>query len=110
MRSAGVIFHETSASPEWGTGVNPAIVLVTYGVEHDWGLPANGDLISEVERIRGVLYQHNLEWTLDEVDKSQYPVANGATYALYRYFNSDLSKLESWCRTYVRVYGASPVK
>ena len=111
MRSAGVIFHETAFGPELGTGVNPAVILVTYGVEQNWELPVNGDLISEVDRIRALLHQHELEWILGEVDQSQYPpIANAASYALYRYFNGELSKLEDWCRTYVQVYGESPLK
>ena len=111
MRSAGVIFHETAFGPEWGTGINPAVILVTYGIERNWELPADGDLVSEVEQIRAVLFQHRSEWVHGEVDPSQYPmVANGATYVLYRYFNGDLSKLEDWCRTYVQVYDKSPVK
>ncbi|HEX9840594.1 MAG TPA: hypothetical protein VGA72_14685 [Anaerolineales bacterium] len=111
MRSAGVIFHETAFGPELGTGVNPAVILVTYGVERNWELPANGDLVSEVDRIRAVLHQHELEWILGEVDQSQYrPIANAASYALYRYFNGELSKLEDWCRTYVQVFDESPLK
>jgi len=110
IRSAGVIFHETSSGPEPGTALNPAVILVTYGVERKWELPANGDLVSEVEHIRAVLYQHRSEWIHGQIDQSQYPrVANAATYALYRYFNGDLFKLENWCRTYVRVYSESPV-
>ena len=111
IRSAGIIFHETAFGPELGTGVNPAVILVTYGVERNWELPANGDLVSEVDRIRAVLHQHELDWILGKVDQSQYPmVANGATYVLYRYFDGDLSMLEAWCRTYVRVYDESPLK
>jgi len=111
MRSAGVIFHETAFGPEWGTGVNPAVILVTYGVERNWELPANGDLITEVNYIRAVLYEYELEWTLGKVDQSQYPtIANAATYALYRYFNGDLPKLEDWCHTYVKVYNESPLR
>ena len=111
MRSAGVIFHETAAGPEWGTGVNPAVILVIYGVERNWELPTNDDLVSEVDRIRAELFQHRSDWVHEQVDQSQYPaIANAATYALYRYFNGDLSKLKDWCRTYVQVYGESPLK
>jgi hypothetical protein len=109
--SAGVTFHETAFGPELGTGVNPAVLLVTYGVEKNWELPANGDLRSEVDNIRAVLYQHDVDWISGKVDQSQYPpIANAATYALYRYFNGDLAKLEIWCRTYVQVYDESSLK
>lgn len=111
IRSAGVTFHETAFGPELGTGVNPAVLLVTYGVEKNWELPANGDLRSEVDNIRAVLHQHHVDWISGKVDQTQYPtVANAATYALYRYFNGDVSKLEIWCCAYVQVYGESPLK
>jgi len=110
-RSAGVTFHETAFGPELGTGVNPAVLLVTYGLERNWELPTNGDLVSEVDHIRAVLRQHESDWILGKIDQSQYPpMANGATYALYRYFNGDLSTLEDWCHTFVQVYGESPMK
>lgn len=111
VRSAGIIFHETSMGPELGTGINPAVILVTYGVERNWELPVNGDLVTEVDRIRALLHQRETYWILGTIDLSQYPmVANAATYALYYYFNGDLSKLEDWCRTYVRVFNESPLK
>ena len=111
MRSAGVIFHETAFGPENGTGINPAVILVTYGVERNWELPVNGDLVAEVDRIRAALFEHKSDWVHGQVDQSQYSmVANGATYVLYRYFNGDSSKLEDWCHTYVEVYDESPLK
>ena len=110
IRSAGVIFHETAFGPELGTGINPAIILVTYGVERNWEPPANGDLVSEVEGIRAALFQYRSDLVHGQVELNQYPVANGATYVLYRYFNGDLSRLEDWCHTYVQVYGESPLK
>lgn len=114
IRSAGVIFHEIAfgpPSPELGEGVSPAVLLVTYGVDKNWELPANGDLASEVDYIRAVLRQRERYWILGTIDRSQYPkIANAATYALYHYFGGDLSKLEDWCHTYVHVYGESPLK
>jgi hypothetical protein len=111
LRSAGVIFHETAFGPELGTGVNPAVLLVTYGEERNWELPLNGDLVSDVDHIRAVLHQHELDLILGNVDQSQYPpMGNAATYALYRYFNGDLSKLEDWCHTYVQIYHESPLE
>ncbi len=110
LRSAGVIFHETAFGPELGTGVNPAVLLVTYGVERNWELPASGDLVAEVDRIRAMLHGYESEWIQQTVDPGLYPVANAASYALYRYFNGDLSKLEGWCHTYVQVYAESPLR
>lgn len=110
MRSAGVIFHETAFGPELGTGVNPAILLVTYGIDKNWKPPSNGDLVSEVDSIRAVLRQRENYWILGIVDRSQYPmVMDGANYALYYYFGGDLSKLEDWCRTYIQVFNEPPL-
>ena len=109
MRTAGVIFHETSFGPELGTGVNPAVVLVTYGVQNDWKLPPDGDLVSEVDQIRDSLSQHEFEWFQAKVDRSQYPpIANGATYTLYRYFNGNRKELEKWSIEFSTVFNMSP--
>ncbi|MDL1942982.1 hypothetical protein FBQ99_11610 [Chloroflexi bacterium CFX2] len=109
LRSAGVIFHETSAGPELGTALNPAVILVIYGMEWNWQLPTSGDLNSEVEHIRAVLFQHRSDWIHGQVDQSQYPVANAATYALYVFFDHDTSRLQSWCNTYKQLFGTSPL-
>ena len=110
MRAAGVIFHESSFGPELGMGVNPAVVLVVYGIKNDWALPANGDLVSAVHQIRDSLYQDESEWAFGKVNQSQYPpITNGATYALFRYFEGNISLLESWCRSYLEIYGEPPV-
>ena len=111
MRAAGVIFHESSFGPEMGMGANPAVVLVVYVVKNDWALPENGDLVSAVYQIRDSLFQNEVEWDFGDIDKSQYPpIANGATYALYRYFDGNMSLLESWCRTFEEVYGVSSIE
>ena len=111
MRNAGVIFHESSLGPELGMGVNPAVVLVVYGIKNDWALPVNSDLVSAVYQIRDSLFQDELEWFQEKVDLSKYPpIANGATYALYRYYNGNEQKLESWCRTYIDVYGEPSIQ
>jgi hypothetical protein len=111
IRSAGVIFHEIAfgpPSPELGEGVSPAVLLVTYGVDKNWELPADGNLVSEVDYIRAVLHQRENYWILETTDRSQSPmITNAATYALYHYFGDDLSKLEDWCRTYVQMFGES---
>jgi murein DD-endopeptidase MepM/ murein hydrolase activator NlpD len=107
--TGGKIFASFAWGYELGTGVNPAVILVTYGVERNWEVPIDGDLISEVDRIRVTLRQYEAEWILGKVDQSQYPpIANGATYALYRYFNGDMLKLESWKSTFETVFLVSP--
>jgi len=109
--TAGQIFDSFAWGYELGTGVNPAVILVTYGVEKDWELPKEGDLVSKVDQIRGQLHSYWGEIARNEIDLSQFPnIANGATYTLYRYFNGDSKILEDWCRTYVDVFGEAPFK
>ncbi|NPA72219.1 MAG: hypothetical protein GXO35_05245 [Gammaproteobacteria bacterium] len=109
--TAGQIFSSFAWGYELGTGINPAVILVTYGVAYDWALPPDGDLASRVDAIREDLYQAHLEWFLGRVDRTRYPgITNGPTYALYRFFQGDLHKLEVWCRTFVEVYGIWPVE
>ena len=109
--TAGQIFDSFAWGFELGSGVNPAVILITYGVERDWALPTHGALAAKVDQIRASLYKYRLEWVLGKVDRSQYPpITNGATYALYRYFDGNKNQLETWCRTYLEVYGESPLK
>jgi hypothetical protein len=109
--TAGEIFDSFAWGYELGTGVNPAVILVTYGVENDWELTEDDDLVSKVDQIRGQLRGYWGEIARNEIDLSQYPnVANGATYTLYRYFNGDSKMLEDWCRTYFDVFGESPLR
>ena len=111
IRTAGVILHESSFGPELGMGVNPAVVLVTYGVKYDWQLPPGGDLVSVVKQIRDSLFQYELEWFHDKVDRSQYPpIANGATYSLYRFFNGNRKELEEWSVEFSTVFEISPIQ
>ena len=111
LRSAGVIFHEASFGPEMGMGVNPAVVFVTYGTKYKWELPEYGNLVLRVEQIRDSLYQHESEWSFGDVDQSQYPpIANGATYALFRFFDGNKNLLTTWCRTYLEIYEEPPFK
>ncbi len=109
--TAGQIFDSFAWGYELGTGVNPAVILVTYGVKYDWELPNDGDLVSRVDQIRGQLHSYWGEIARNEIDLSQYPqVANAATYTLYLYFNGESKILEDWCRTYVDVFGEAPLK
>jgi len=111
LRTAGVIFHETAFGHEWGIGINPAVLLVTYGVDYEWQIPRNGDLFWKVDGIRAKLFQYRSDLIHGRADQSRYPItAKGSTYVLYRYYDGDLSKLEVWCRTYVAVYNESPLR
>lgn len=111
MRTAGKIFHESAWGPNMGEGVSPAILLITYGVELDWELPPYGALVAKVVLMRNLLFQDISEWNRGVIDQSQYPaIKNGASYALFRYFDGDQDILEKWCRTYIDVFGESPIK
>ena len=107
--TAGQIFASFAWGYELGTGVNPAVILVTYGVKYDWELPEDGDLVSKVDQIRGQLHSFWGEIARNEIDLSQYPqIANAATYTLYRYFYEESRILEDWCQSYVIVFGEPP--
>ena len=110
-RTAGVIFHEHAWGNVMGTGVNPAVLFVTYGVERDWELPAYGALVAKVDQMRNSLVKSEQDWFHGRVDKTQYPlISNPSSYAIYQYFDGNILALESWCRTYHDVFGESPIK
>ena len=109
--TAGQIFDSYGWGSRLGKGVNPAVLLITYGVERNWELPTYGALVAKVVQIRTLLNRYESEWFRGEVDQSQYPaINNGASYALYRYYDGNQEKLEMWCRTYVDIFGESPIK
>ncbi len=90
--------------------LNPAITLVTLGVSLDWQLPPDGDLYSRAyaigERLDHLYWEY--AFNNDRI-QSQYPeVANGATYALYLYFDRDQEVLRIWCETYYALFSQLP--
>jgi hypothetical protein len=92
-----------------GEGVAPGVLLITYGIEYNWEPPENGDLIVRVVYTRDLLWAYFISWWKGNVDKSLYPpIDNAATYALYRYFDGDMDKLEQWCSTFVEVFKEIP--
>ncbi|MEJ5240328.1 MAG: hypothetical protein WHS87_03950 [Anaerolineales bacterium] len=99
------LFEETFA-------LNPAVTLVTLGVSLDWQLPPDSDLYSRAIATGRRLEHLWHEWAHpdNEYIRVRHPnLANdGATYALYIFFNQDLEKLQLWCDTYQKLFGASP--
>lgn len=92
-----------------GEGVAPGVLLITYGIEYNWEPPENGDLIARVVYTRDLLWAYFISWWKGNVDKSLYPpIDNAATYALYRYFDGDMDKLELWCSTFIEVFKEIP--
>jgi hypothetical protein len=52
------------------------------------------------------LYEYYLEYRHQEDVRDAYPqIGNAATYALYRYFDEDLEKVEEWCKTFHGMFG-----
>ena len=89
---------------------NPAATLVTLGESLNWQLPSDGDLYLQSLAISERLVHSAFEWIKPENEyiRTQYPeVSNGATYALYVFFNYDKEKLQVWCYTYQRLFGTS---
>jgi len=104
----GEIIVSASLDEELNLQINPAVTLVTLGESLNWQLPANTDLFSKSREISLTLRQHDWDWTnpQNESLRSQYPeIANGATYALYAFFNHNLDRLQRWCSTYQQLFG-----
>jgi hypothetical protein len=108
--TAGDVFVQGHGVPgEYG--VNPSVLLVTVGMDLEWQIPSDGGLYSRVVETGKTLYAYYQDYYTQEDLQDAYPqIGNAATYALYRYFDSDLSKLEGWCHSYVQIYKESPLK
>lgn len=107
--SAGQIIKD--ASYEKTFHLNSAVLLVTVGLELNWEKPIDGDLYSRARNTGERLVLFSGEWIHpDNVHiRSQYPqIANGATYALYKYFDFNEAALEDWCEDYITLFEKSP--
>ncbi len=107
--SAGQVVDDASFAATFE--LNPAVTLVTVGMQLGWRLPLNGDLFT-LARAAG----RNLEllfWdhVFDEGGvQGRYPeVANAGTYAIYAFFEYDQAALQEWCETYIQLFGQSPL-
>ena len=90
--------------------LNPAVTLITLGESMNWQLPSNSDLFFQSLDISERLNKLVFEWTNPENEaiRAHYPeVSNGATYALYVFFNYDIERLQTWCNTYQQLFGTS---
>ena len=111
--SAGEIIDAASFAEEFQ--INPAITLVSLGVELDWKLPSNGDLFTIARETAKNLDGHYWDYAFDDIDehtqiKDSYPeIENAGTYAIYAYFEYDKEKLEVWCETYMDLFNHSPL-
>jgi len=103
--TAGVVLDQASfGGPEYG--VNPAVLLVTVGMNLEWQVPSDGDLYNRAVQTAKELEQYAVDYYTQEEIKSAYPqIGNQSTYALYQYFGEDLDLLEKWCRTYQAFFG-----
>ena len=110
--SPGVIFDDASFAETFQ--LNPAVTLVTVGLQLDWKLPTDSDLFSIArstgEKLDGLYW----DYAFDDVDdqtqiKTEHPeVANAATYSIYAFFEFDQAILEDWCVAYVMLFDESP--
>jgi len=107
--SAGQIIQD--ASFEETFQLNTSVTLVTVGLAFDWQLPEDGDLFSRARDTGEQLVLYSIEWSHpdNEQIRSQYPeVNNGASYALFAYFDFDEGKLQVWKDTYKKLFGSDP--
>jgi len=89
---------------------SPAVTLVTLGESLDWQIPSDGDLYSRSLVVSEALIRPAWEWIKPENEqvRAQHPqISNGATYALYVFFEGDEDRLQTWCNTYRQLFGES---
>jgi murein DD-endopeptidase MepM/ murein hydrolase activator NlpD len=106
--SAGIIIDQASfGGPEYG--VNPAVLLVTVGMELNWQVPSDGDLYSLAVQTAKELGRFAVEYDTQEEVQSSYPqIGNQSTYALYRFFGEDPERLVEWKETYQTLFSEDP--
>ena len=105
----GEIVREASFQEQFA--LNPAVTLVTLGESLDWQLPSDSDLFLQSMTIGERLNYLWFEWANPENEniRVQNPeVSNGATYALYVFFDHDKDRLQAWQDTYYRLFGEYP--
>ena len=107
--STGQIIED--ASFEETFQLNSAVTLVTVGLEIDWQLPPYGDLYYRArttgDRLVTLWYEYSLPD--HQAVREQYAqVANGATYALYKYYDGNQAVLREWCLAYTALFEKSP--
>ncbi len=111
--SAGQVIEDASFSKTFQ--LNPAVTLVTVGIDLDWELPTDGDLFSIARSAGEKLDGYYWDFEFDEIDeathiKADYPeVVNAATYSIYAFFEYDQATLMVWCDTYQLLFDVSPV-
>jgi hypothetical protein len=109
--TAGVVVAEASFQERFA--LNPAVTLVTVGVNLDWKLFIDGNLYWPSRSTGERLVHLWFEYSAPEhaALRADYPeVANAATYALYVFFDRDQAKLQVWCNTYQKLFKTSPLK
>jgi len=106
--TAGAVFDQGSGAPgEYG--VNPAVLMVTVGMELDWQVPPDRDLYGQVVETGKTLYGYYLEYRNKDDVRGAYPqIGNAETYALFRFFNEDQEKVEEWCNTFHGMFEDRP--
>ncbi len=103
-------FLQIISGPGRRNAVSPEVLVVTVGMKYRWQIPQNRDLARVFIRT-GVQMTEDYAAFLNQPEiRQQHPqVGNAATYALYRYFNGDMQKLQAWRQSYIRIFGIDPV-
>lgn len=111
--SAGTIIDDASFAERFA--LNPAVTLVTLGIQLNWDLPMDGDLFSPARSVGKKLDSHYWDYVFNEINdqiqtnEKYSDVANAATYAIYAFFEYDQVILEDWCEIYIKLYDQSPL-
>jgi len=104
----GEIVREASFQEKFA--LNSEVTLVTLGESLHWQLPSDSDLFLQSLTIGERLVRLWDEYSHpdNESIRSSYPeVTNGATYALYAFFNYDKERLKAWCDAYHMLFETS---
>lgn len=113
LASVGEIIEAASLGQE-KFSLNPAVTLITLGLKLDWQLPPDGDLYSQSLIVGEQLHHNWFQWNNPDNEqlRLRYPnlADDGATYALYEFFDHDIEKLQNWCNTYQALFAGSPLQ
>jgi hypothetical protein len=113
LASVGEIIEAASLGQE-KFSLNPAVTLVTLVLKLDWQLPPDGDLYSQSLIVGKQLHHYWFQWNNSDNEqlRLRYPnlTDDGATYALYEFFDHDIDKLQNWCNTYQALFASSPLQ
>jgi len=107
----GKIVQEASFQETFA--LNPEVTLVTLGESFQWQLTVDKDIFEHSLTIgeRLVRLWDEFSHPDNQAIRSQFrEVSNGATYALYAFFEFDKGELQNWCNSYQSLFGTLPMQ